>query len=209
MPEEGVRLCNLMIHMDHQNAVEAVFGQARVFGRAQLDADIVPFLPRDAPRQCLYHFGQYVFGQDPAGGADPLGQAHRIIAFASADVGDGHARADAGPVHDILRLVDAIARFLAGPAGRHDRCYRPIGARKIAGGDRALGGIAAAQLVAGGQQDERARQCRPDHQSTSSTSTFSPVTFWLSAAAMKGSSAPSRTSSGDVEVTPVRRSFTS
>ncbi len=45
--------------------------------------------------------------------------------------------------------------------------------------------------------------------STSSTATVSPVTRWLSAAAMNGSRAPSRTSPGAVEVTPVRRSLTS
>ena len=45
--------------------------------------------------------------------------------------------------------------------------------------------------------------------STSSTSTFSPVTRCDSAAAMKRSRSPSSTSDGEVEVTPVRRSFTS
>jgi len=45
--------------------------------------------------------------------------------------------------------------------------------------------------------------------STSSTSTLSPVTRCDSAAAMNGSSSPSSTSPGAVEVTPVRRSLTS
>src|SRR3546814_9293871 len=64
------------------------------------------------------------------------------------------------------------------------------------------------------QQQQKAKHRRAglsapgEHQSTSSTSTCSPVTRWESAAAMKGSSSPSSTSDGAVDVTPVRRSFT-
>ena len=45
-------------------------------------------------------------------------------------------------------------------------------------------------------------------QSSSSTTTFSPVTRWARAAAMNWSTSPSSTSDGVGLVTPVRKSFT-
>src|SRR3546814_2101382 len=88
---------------------------------------------------------------------------------------------------------------------------RPVGGREVA---RALGAVAVVtpwRFAAAEQRQERKGkdERRTLHQSISSTSTFSPVTFCDRAAAMRGSSAPSRTSPGAVEVTPVRRSFTS
>lgn len=82
--------------------------------------------------------------------------------------------------------------------------------------DRRLG---AARMLgegegAGGQRGDRRRVAvtlvadRGGDQSTSSTSTVSPVTRCDSAAAMKRSRSPSSTSDGAVEVVPVLRSFT-
>ena len=73
-----------------------------------------------------------------------------------------------------------------------------------------MGSTAVVGLAA---RDEAQREKESDGKahaySTSSTSTVSPVTRWASAAAMKSSRSPSSTSPGEVEVVPVRRSFTS
>src|SRR3546814_12983000 len=47
-PEEGVGLADLVIHMDHENAVEAVFWKPRIVDRAQFQRNIVEPFARDA-----------------------------------------------------------------------------------------------------------------------------------------------------------------
>ncbi len=213
MPEKGIRLRDLMIHVDHEDAVEAPGRQLRVLRRAEFHADIVPVLAGDAPPERVDHLADDVLGQHPALCADAPRQAHRVIALARADIGDGHARPDAGEVHDDVGLAQAIACLFGAPPGRDGRRDRAVGAREFACVGRAIFLLRRHPVAARerGGDDGRKQQCRAQtaHQSTSSTSTFSPVTRWASAAAMNGSSAPSSTSSGAVEVTPVRRSFTS
>ena len=169
-------------------------------------------LARDAVGEPLDHLGNDILREDAAADAHTLRQAHRIIAVARADVGDGHAGPHVGRVHDILGLVDAVARFLGRPFGRDRRRDGPVGGRKVARGLGAVAAFVPRRVIAAAeqrQQRQRGKSGDALHQSISSTSTFSPVTFCDSAAAMKGSSAPSSTSPGAVEVTPVRRSFTS
>src|SRR3546814_4901863 len=83
-----------------------------------------------------------------------------------------------------------------------DVCSSDLGGGKFARGFGPIAGVAPGCVTAAEQgQQRQGGDRRAKHQSMSSTSTFSPVTFCDSAAAMKGSSAPSRTSPGAVEVT--------
>jgi hypothetical protein len=51
-PEERIGLLDLVVHVDHEDAVEAVLGQPRVVGRAETDRDVVePFARSHALRQ--------------------------------------------------------------------------------------------------------------------------------------------------------------
>ena len=204
VPEEGVGLRDLMVHVDHEHAVEAGIGQARIVRRAELDGDIVQPVARHALAQPRQHRAVDVLRQHAALGAHPVAQPHGVVALARADIGHGHAGPGARPVHHDLRLVRRLARRLIAELRGDDIGDRAIGFGK--GGGVRLGGGA---VLAGRQQRKRSRHREPPHrQSTSSTSTASPVTRCASAAAMKGSSAPSSTSPGAVLVTPVRRSFT-
>ena len=103
--------------------------------------------------------------------------------------------------HHLLGLADPVAGVLGREAVADDRRDVAAGAGKARFGSR---------LRAGSAAESRAMQQRakPPY-STSSTSTFSPVTRCDRAAAMNRSRSPSSTSDGAVEVTPVRRSFTS
>src|SRR5690606_25095446 len=82
---------------------------------------------------------------------------------------------------------------------------RPVGTRKLARGGRPL---VVDPLTGRGKQERRDEDGDRQPHSTSSTSTFSPVTRCASAAAINSSISPSSTAWGLLMVTPVRRSFT-
>ncbi|HMM40517.1 MAG TPA: RecQ family ATP-dependent DNA helicase, partial [Thermomicrobiales bacterium] len=86
--------------------------------------DTAERLRQDGISAAAYHGGM---------DADARRQAHRVIAIARADVGHRHAGADIGRIHDVVGLVDAIARLLGRPFGRGNRRDRPVGGRKFAG----------------------------------------------------------------------------
>ncbi len=150
-----------------------------------------------------------ILRQHPALGPHPFAEAHGIIALARADVGNGGACGDLRQVHHHFGLVDLVALRLGGelvgcwrwkPGDRRCGKSREVAARS----ESASLGLCSRPAPA-----RRDRTAPRQTQSTSSTVTFSPVTRCASAAAMNGSSAPSSTSSGAVEVAPVRRSLTS
>ena len=135
-----------MIHVDQQDTVEAARRQAGIGGRTELDADIVEPLARDALGELVAHRGDDVLGEDAPARTDAAGEADRVIAFAGADVRDGHAGGDLRAVHYLARLVAAVARVLGRPARRDDRRDRTRGGGEHAAGDarvRLLRGRAA------------------------------------------------------------------
>src|SRR3546814_12139812 len=80
--------------------------------------------------------------------ADAGGEANGVIAVAGADVGDGHARANVGGVHDVVGLVDAVTGFLGRPFGRDERGARPVGGGKFARGFGPTAGVAPGCVTA-------------------------------------------------------------
>src|SRR3546814_19101896 len=80
--------------MDHEDAVEAVFGEPRIVDRPQFQRDIVEPFARDAVGEALDHLGLDVLCKNTPARADAGGEANGVIAVAGADVGEGHARAN-------------------------------------------------------------------------------------------------------------------
>ena len=177
---------------------------------AQHDGDIVEPLALHPVAQMIERGAIDILGQHAPLATHRRGQTHRIISPARADIGHAHAGANTRQRHHPRRLARAIALGLTGGRRRIHRRNRAGGmgkaARRLVPARVILAPVASSQRHQHQQGRKGGAQCA---QSTSSTATFSPVTRWLSAAAMKGSSAPSSTSSGAVLVTPVRKSFTS
>ena len=82
--------------MDHEHAVEAGRGQARIVDRTKFERNIVEPFARDTVGEPLDHFGLDILRQHAARLADPWREPHCIIAIAGADVGHGHAGAHVG-----------------------------------------------------------------------------------------------------------------
>jgi hypothetical protein len=101
--------------------------------------------------------GTIVLGHHAALLADAGAEADRVIAFARADIGDGHALLDPGQVHHLGGFVEPVARFLGRPARRQDRGDRAIGGGEavIAGGGGALLLVARHRRAAAGGEGER------------------------------------------------------
>src|SRR5690554_5818220 len=205
-PKKGIGLAHLVVHVNHEHAVEAVLGQPRIVLNPQLDRDIVKAFIFDAGAEPPEGILVDVLGENAPFGTYPLGQPYGVITLARADVCYGHARLNSGQIHHRGGLVPVVARLL----GRH-RVLAQIGNRSVGPGKLACScgaiEICLRPTLAAGQ-GERRDEDEAQPQSTSSTSTVSPVTRCASAAAMKSSISSSRTSSGLLEVTPVRRSFT-
>src|SRR5687768_13992510 len=125
VPEEFVGLLDLVIHVDHQNAVERGVGELRIVGQPDLERDVGEPLALHPPGKLLDRRRDDVLGEDAAVAADDRRQPHRIIAFAGADVGDRHSRPDLGEADDRLELADAVAGVLIQIARGDDRRHRP------------------------------------------------------------------------------------
>ena len=130
-PQEGVRLVDFMIHMDHEDAVKALLRQARIVDGALLDRDIVQLLARDALPQPVKRAAVNVLRQYAALWPHALGKPDGIISFPCPNVGNRGSQFYAGPVHDKFGLTGFIARRFGGKLGITGFGYGPIGTRKL------------------------------------------------------------------------------
>jgi hypothetical protein len=192
-----------VIHVDQENPVETCRRKLGINRFARLDRNVIEPLALDASSKPLKRALVDVARQHPALGPDPRGQPHRVIALASTNIRHRGALANIGEIHDHLRFVEAVTLDFTGEFVGPRRRNRPIGLRKLACCRTAI-----INALTPGKRSKSHQGGGDQPQSTSSTSTFSPETRCDRAAAMNASRSPSSTSSGAVETTPVRRSFT-
>jgi hypothetical protein len=79
-PQESVRLVDFMIHVHHENAVEAVFGQARIVHRSFFDRHIVELFAGYTFAKPVERAAVDILRQHPALWSDPLAKANGVIA---------------------------------------------------------------------------------------------------------------------------------
>ena len=211
-PQEFVGLLDLVIHVDHQHAVEAV--RRAAWDRPGSPSFTLTLSSRSratrwasASRTC---------------GHDILGQHAAVLADAAAPGGSCNSPRPRryrrrscpwrSPPCPSPRPA-SLSRSRASSVDQRDETIvrdRAVGGGERPGLSRLVAHRPRGAAVARGERAATRRSSEPrTHQSTSSTSTASPVTRCDSAAAMNASRSPSSTSDGAVEVTPVRRSFTS
>jgi hypothetical protein len=135
VPQQAIGLLNLVVHVDEESEVDRPGRKPRVVRVAADDGDRAgEALARDPARQAIEIFWNDVLGNDVPPWSDPSGQAHRVIAAASADIGDGKTGPDAEQAHHPLGFTGLIARFLVPPDVGDNARDRPRGRRKRAGG---------------------------------------------------------------------------
>ncbi len=151
-----------MIHVDHEDPVETVLGQARIVAPAKADGHVVEPLALDAGAQAAEHFSVNILGEHAPALSDAFGQANCVIALARPDIGDGRALPDIGQIHNQLRFAKFVAaKFGPGRIAR-DFGHGPMRSRKIARGLRPLrvriDTLAARQCKDGYRRDQQGKQ---------------------------------------------------
>jgi|SRR5215469_12084157 len=125
--ERAIRLSNLMVHMDHEDKVHGTERQSRIVRFPEHKGYIVqslrvnPFLKF---RQISRH---HVLSQNAATWPNALRKPDRVIACASSNIRNRHARTYAEKIHDLFRLAIPAAGLLSCPfvgQNPHNRAAR-------------------------------------------------------------------------------------
>ena len=192
-----------MVHVDHEDAIEAVLRQLWIGEFSKADRYILEALALDPAAEATERVAIDILRKHATGLAHTLCETHGVVPIARPDIGHGHTGFDLREVHDCFRLAATIPLVFRRELVRTQLGHGPVRRREswVVVIDNHLS-------LASTEERERKDQGKCASQSSSSTSTVSPVTRCASAAEMKGSSAPSSTSSGVGDCTPVRRSFT-
>ena len=134
LPQQVVRLGDLVVHVDKQRGIDAVARQARVRRRAENEADVAQpgtAYPGLQFRQVARHD---VLREDDALRPHLRRDAHGVIAGSGTDVGDVVAGLDPQPRHHLCRFAGLIAVGLIVPLRADDARHRTVGKRKGRGG---------------------------------------------------------------------------
>lgn len=130
-PQECIRLTYLVVHVDHENPVEAVFRKPRVIKGPFLYRDIIQSLSADALPKAVKRTSVYVLGKNPAFGAHPFGKPYCIISLARADICNRGPWLDTGPIHYEFGLARFVTRGLGRILGVAGLRHWSIGAGKL------------------------------------------------------------------------------
>jgi hypothetical protein len=175
--------------------------EARIVGQAEPHRDIVEILALDPLGERSRVSGRC---PRPAPGprARPRRQADRVIALAGADVGDRHARLDAG------QAITSSASPSRSRASSVEKLSPTIGATSRCGSGK-RGAAARRRRRRQQRAKQQQEQALASPYSTSSTSTFLAGHALRQGRGHEAVEVAVEHVAGAVEVTPVRRSFTS
>ena len=121
-PQECIGLAHLMVHVDHEHPVEAIFGQAWIVFRPKLDRHVVQSLVLDAAAEPPQGVLVDVLREHASFLAHAFGKAHGVIALARPEVRDRHPGSKIGQVHHGGGFVPIVARLLR----RHFLCKQRL-----------------------------------------------------------------------------------
>ena len=130
-PQKRVWLFDFMIHMDHENPVEAVLWKAGIIYRTFLNRNIVELLPGDALPQTIQRAAINVLRQYAALGANPLGKPYGVISLARTNIGHGCAKLNTCPFHNEFGLAGFVTCGFGGKLCVASRRYTAFGTREV------------------------------------------------------------------------------
>jgi len=128
--EQGIRPCDLVIHVHHNRNVDRISWQPRVVRLTAADCHVLQSEIAHPVEQAPQIVGHDIFCDDAAFGSDDRREPCDVISAARADVRNCHPGFDAEQTHELARFVGIVALLLVVPDRAHDVRDRAIGFRK-------------------------------------------------------------------------------
>src|ERR1700737_3388764 len=128
--EQGIRPCDLVIHVHHNRNVDRISWQPRVVRLTAADCHVLQSEIAHPVEQAPQIVGHDIFCDDAAFGSDDRRGRADVLSAARADVRNCHPGFDAEQTHELARFVGIVALLLVVPDRAHDVRDRAIGFRK-------------------------------------------------------------------------------